>query len=142
MPGLMSTCGHTGADGVPHQHRHPRAHLHCPPQYPNFTARACARKDRRYNRGQRFGRHIDESVELGGGRYTKYTLLIYLSTPSGGETVFYGASLPALTPCSATPLLCNDPPPSPSSSLLSALRVAPSPFSGKPTAGAVVHEAE
>ncbi|KAL0452534.1 UNVERIFIED_CONTAM: hypothetical protein Slati_1231500 [Sesamum latifolium] len=65
----------------------------------------------RYTAGQRFGRHIDESVELGDGRCTHYTLLIYLSgAPTktkakskndnssqdsleplvGGETVFYG----------------------------------------------------
>ncbi|KAI3985526.1 hypothetical protein MKX01_033840 [Papaver californicum] len=64
----------------------------------------------RYKTGQRFGRHIDESVELGDGRRTYYTLLIYLSGGSGqktktemssqkdssaeplvgGETVFYG----------------------------------------------------
>ncbi|CAA7391822.1 unnamed protein product [Spirodela intermedia] len=66
----------------------------------------------RYKVGQRFGRHIDESVDLGRGRKTQYTLLIYLSgrraapgerndprrgggdpsPPSalvGGETVFY-----------------------------------------------------
>lgn len=45
----------------------------------------------RYNAGQRFGRHIDESNELGGGRFTQYTLLIYLSSCGGGETVFYGS---------------------------------------------------
>ncbi|KAG8381406.1 hypothetical protein BUALT_Bualt06G0118800 [Buddleja alternifolia] len=65
----------------------------------------------RYTAGQRFGRHIDESVDLGDGMRTHYTLLIYLSgTPGktkakgknddgpqdsvnslvGGETVFYG----------------------------------------------------
>ncbi|KAL8160256.1 hypothetical protein V2J09_001793 [Rumex salicifolius] len=62
----------------------------------------------RYKVGQRFGRHIDESVELEDGKHTHYTLLIYLSggpTPKGktdpnssgepeplvgGETVFYG----------------------------------------------------
>ncbi|KAI4383081.1 hypothetical protein MLD38_008961 [Melastoma candidum] len=65
----------------------------------------------RYKVGQRFGRHIDESVDLGGGKRTHYTLLIYLSGGSsskakidpgnanggpsseplvGGETVFYG----------------------------------------------------
>ncbi|KAL3652351.1 hypothetical protein CASFOL_002032 [Castilleja foliolosa] len=65
----------------------------------------------RYVAGQRFGRHIDESVDLGEGKRTYYTLLIYLSgglgktkamskndDPSqdsldllvGGETVFYG----------------------------------------------------
>ncbi|KAK6117749.1 hypothetical protein DH2020_048510 [Rehmannia glutinosa] len=65
----------------------------------------------RYTAGQRFGRHIDESVDLGEGRRTYYTLLIYLSgVPGktkakskndntsqdsldplvGGETVFYG----------------------------------------------------
>ncbi|XP_073525397.1 uncharacterized protein [Phyllobates terribilis] len=61
----------------------------------------------RYKVGQRFGRHIDESVELEDGKCTHYTLLIYLSggpkpkgkTDSnssgeaeplvGGETVFY-----------------------------------------------------
>ncbi|KAI3943777.1 hypothetical protein MKW98_004282 [Papaver atlanticum] len=65
----------------------------------------------RYKTGQRFGRHIDESVELGDGWRTYYTLLIYLSGGGsgqktktemssqkdasveplvGGETVFYG----------------------------------------------------
>ncbi|CAN1267408.1 hypothetical protein LINPERPRIM_LOCUS12815 [Linum perenne] len=61
----------------------------------------------RYKVGQRFGRHIDESVDLDGGKRTYYTLLIYLSGGSskgksssqkdtsmeplvGGETVFYG----------------------------------------------------
>ncbi|KAF6160419.1 hypothetical protein GIB67_019188 [Kingdonia uniflora] len=63
----------------------------------------------RYKTGQRFGRHIDESVDLGDGSWTYYTLLVYLSGDSrtkpnsdlaskgnssaeplvGGETVFY-----------------------------------------------------
>lgn len=54
----------------------------------------------RYTEGQRFGRHIDESVDLGDGSRTQYTLLIYLSGKGsakdssgqalvGGETVFY-----------------------------------------------------
>ncbi|KAJ9539699.1 hypothetical protein OSB04_026205 [Centaurea solstitialis] len=64
----------------------------------------------RYKVGQRFGRHIDESVDLGDGKHTHYTLLIYLSgdvdsksqsdtngsddsseSLVGGETVFYGS---------------------------------------------------
>lgn len=65
----------------------------------------------RYKVGQRFGRHIDESVDFGEGKRTHYTLLIYLSggskskakndssnhsnSPSellvGGETVFYNS---------------------------------------------------
>lgn len=65
----------------------------------------------RYKVGQRFGQHIDESVNLGDGKRTHYTLLIYLSggfkakakndlsNPNdssseplvGGETVFYGS---------------------------------------------------
>ncbi|KAJ1693417.1 hypothetical protein LUZ63_010115 [Rhynchospora breviuscula] len=54
----------------------------------------------RYTVGQRFGRHIDESVYLENGNRTHYTLLIYLSGRGntkdassdslvGGETVFY-----------------------------------------------------
>ncbi|XP_043716591.1 uncharacterized protein LOC122664709 [Telopea speciosissima] len=63
----------------------------------------------RYKVGQRFGRHIDESVDLADGCRTHYTLLIYLSggvrqkgnshlgsnqdssedSLVGGETVFY-----------------------------------------------------
>lgn len=52
----------------------------------------------RYVEGQRFGRHIDESVNLGDGSRTQYTLLVYLSGKGsakdsqalvGGETVFY-----------------------------------------------------
>ncbi|RWR89329.1 putative 2-oxoglutarate 2OG and FeII-dependent oxygenase superfamily protein [Cinnamomum micranthum f. kanehirae] len=35
-----------------------------------------------YKVGQKFGRHIDESVDLGEGRMTYYTLLIYLSGSS------------------------------------------------------------
>ncbi|KAK9147682.1 hypothetical protein Scep_006439 [Stephania cephalantha] len=38
----------------------------------------------RYKVGQRFGRHIDESVDLGNGRRTYYTLLVYLSGGPGG----------------------------------------------------------
>ncbi|KAK9841028.1 hypothetical protein WJX81_006427 [Elliptochloris bilobata] len=54
----------------------------------------------KYVVGQRFGRHFDDSVELGQGRITAFTLLVYLSggeapgSPTrlvGGETVFYGA---------------------------------------------------
>ncbi|KAA3449618.1 Oxoglutarate/iron-dependent dioxygenase [Gossypium australe] len=66
----------------------------------------------RYKVGQRFGRHhIDESVDLGEGKHTVYTLLVYLSGAAktkdksdsnntkdsasepivGGETVFYGS---------------------------------------------------
>ncbi|KAB2066878.1 hypothetical protein ES319_A09G188600v1 [Gossypium barbadense] len=65
----------------------------------------------RYKVGQHFGRHIDESVDLGEGKHTVYTLLVYLSGAAktkdksdssntkdsasepivGGETVFYGS---------------------------------------------------
>lgn len=58
---------------------------------------------RRYVQGQRFGRHFDDSVDLGHGRVTAYTLLVYLSggcggrgSPEqlvGGETAFYGAPI-------------------------------------------------
>jgi hypothetical protein len=44
----------------------------------------------RYVKGQRFGRHIDESTHCGHGNWTKFTLLIYLSSCGGGETMFYG----------------------------------------------------
>ncbi|KAF5839012.1 hypothetical protein DUNSADRAFT_1788 [Dunaliella salina] len=33
----------------------------------------------RYEKGQRFGKHVDESTDLGDGRHTRFTLLIYLS---------------------------------------------------------------
>ncbi|KAI3943782.1 hypothetical protein MKW98_004287 [Papaver atlanticum] len=36
--------------------------------------------------GERFGRHTDGSVELGDGRRTYYTLLMYLSGGSGQKT--------------------------------------------------------
>ncbi|MBA0684630.1 hypothetical protein Goari_026207, partial [Gossypium aridum] len=65
----------------------------------------------RYKVGQHFGQHIDESVDLGEGKHTVYTLLVYLSGAAktkdksdsknmkdcasepivGGETVFYGS---------------------------------------------------
>lgn len=67
----------------------------------------------RYGPGQRFGKHVDDSVDLGEGIVTEYTLLIYLtgsgsvvvskpkgcrplnqrkdsSDLTGGETTFYG----------------------------------------------------
>lgn len=66
----------------------------------------------RYGPGQRFGKHVDDSVNLGGCINTEYTLLIYLTSSSsiaasktkgrssvqgkdssvlvGGETKFYG----------------------------------------------------
>ncbi|KAK7280017.1 hypothetical protein RJT34_25079 [Clitoria ternatea] len=85
----------------------------------------------RYKVGQRFGRHIDESVDLGDGRRTYYTLLVYLnggpgevkskpkidssnSTGSsfeplvGGETVFYGPrnkTVAEVAPAEGTALL-------------------------------------
>ncbi|KAL0056244.1 hypothetical protein WJX82_009206 [Trebouxia sp. C0006] len=63
----------------------------------------------KYGPGQSFGKHVDDSVDIGDGVYTEYTLLIYLSgsgspaakgkqkgvtkpSPSllEGETIFYG----------------------------------------------------
>ncbi|KAF6261049.1 oxidoreductase [Scenedesmus sp. NREL 46B-D3] len=38
----------------------------------------------RYSRGQKFGRHIDDSVEVAPGQHTGYTLLVYLSGPLEG----------------------------------------------------------
>ena len=58
----------------------------------------------RYQSGQKFGRHIDESNELGGKRYTQYTLLIYLSQCGGGQTVFYGESGRGAAGCCMQPV--------------------------------------
>ena len=48
---------------------------------------------RRYEPGQRFGKHYDETIDMGGGLRTAYTLLVYLSGHTtgmqGGETIFY-----------------------------------------------------
>ena len=47
----------------------------------------------RYERGQRFGRHVDQANRLAGGRgTTEFTVLLYLSDEGleGGETLFYG----------------------------------------------------
>jgi hypothetical protein len=38
----------------------------------------------RYSRGQKFGKHVDDSVEVAPGQYTGYTLLVYLSGPLEG----------------------------------------------------------
>jgi hypothetical protein len=63
----------------------------------------------RYGEGQRFGRHIDESVDVARPRgTTSYTLLVYLSTPRGGETIFYdgrGRRAAAVAPVTGTALL-------------------------------------
>ena len=52
----------------------------------------------RYLPGQRFNRHYDDCIDIGGGAKTAYTLLVYLSGKDsglqGGETVFYGESYP------------------------------------------------
>ena len=45
----------------------------------------------RYGPGQRFGKHVDDSVDLGGGITTEYTLLIYL-TGSGSIAVSKGSN--------------------------------------------------
>lgn len=54
---------------------------------------ACHSKIRvyRYERGQRFGMHVDQSDELNDGTSTGATVLIYLNDEGlqGGETVFY-----------------------------------------------------
>lgn len=44
-----------------------------------------------YQPGQRFGKHVDESVELEDGSVTGTTVLVYLNEEGleGGETVFY-----------------------------------------------------
>mmetsp|Transcript_31100 Transcript_31100/g.60882 ORF Transcript_31100/g.60882 Transcript_31100/m.60882 type:complete len:261 (-) Transcript_31100:296-1078(-) len=53
----------------------------------------------RYLPGQRFGEHIDESVDISPGVKTLYTLLVYLNASGnkpgdvvGGETIFYKGS--------------------------------------------------
>lgn len=45
----------------------------------------------RYVKGQRFGKHVDESDSVGDGKETGATVLIYLNGDDlrGGETVFY-----------------------------------------------------
>ena len=63
----------------------------------------------RYGIGQQFGKHVDDSnfVRVPAGT-TQYTLLIYLSTPAGGETVFYdrrGRKLVAVAPRAGLALL-------------------------------------
>lgn len=78
----------------------------------------------RYSEGQRFGKHVDGSHALAGGRVTGYTLLIYLNGQAegkgrgtasragpelaGGETVFYderGAVLRSVSPAAGMALL-------------------------------------
>lgn len=60
-------------------------------KYSTSTIVAC-----RYGVGQRFGKHVDDTVEVAPGQHTRYTLLVYLSGGAhdaplqGGETVFYG----------------------------------------------------
>ena len=65
----------------------------CPPDSTLHRSMRC-----RYLPGQRFNRHYDDSVDIGGGAKTAYTLLVYLcgrdSGLQGGETVFYGMSCP------------------------------------------------
>lgn len=67
-PFIPETLGGPGASGC-----HPKIRLYC------------------YQPGQRFGKHVDESVELEDGRVTVITVLVYLNDDEleGGETVFY-----------------------------------------------------
>ena len=60
------------------------------PQAPSPPPALVPPPPRRYRAGQRFGKHIDESNDLGGGVFTVFTLLLYLSSCRGGETAFYG----------------------------------------------------
>ena len=59
-----------------------------------MPAVSCGLQLCRYEPGQRFNRHYDDCVDMGGGLSTAYTLLVYLSGKEtglqGGETVFYG----------------------------------------------------
>lgn len=83
----------------------------------------------RYGPGQRFGKHVDDSVNLGGGICTEYTLLIYLtgsggppvSKPKGksavqgkdssvlvgGETIFYGTFRMGSPTCCTLHVTCS-----------------------------------
>ncbi|GBF92159.1 2-oxoglutarate and Fe(II)-dependent oxygenase [Raphidocelis subcapitata] len=61
----------------------------------------------RYRAGQKFGKHIDDSVEVGPGRATRYTLLVYLSgqdpssSASSGSGAGDGARAAAAAPAAA-----------------------------------------
>ncbi|CAL5225451.1 g8270 [Coccomyxa viridis] len=61
----------------------------------------------RYEPGQRFNRHYDDSADMGDGLKTAYTLLVYLSGQEhgmqGGETVFYSHGKRSKTVASVTP---------------------------------------
>ena len=50
----------------------------------------------KYEPGDRFGMHVDDSVDHGGGRRSTFTLLVYLNDAgdglTGGATVFYKGS--------------------------------------------------
>ena len=51
----------------------------------------------KYEKGDRFGMHVDESVDHGGGARSMFTLLVYLNASPdvrGGATVFYKGSKP------------------------------------------------
>lgn len=47
----------------------------------------------KYDAGQRFGPHIDQSNRLRDGSVTEFTVLVYLNDAGleGGETIFYGS---------------------------------------------------
>jgi len=52
----------------------------------------------KYEVGDRFGMHVDESVDHGSGTRSMYTLLVYLNASPdvrGGSTVFYVGEVPA-----------------------------------------------
>jgi predicted 2-oxoglutarate/Fe(II)-dependent dioxygenase YbiX len=58
----------------------------------------------RYAPGQRFARHYDDAVPGPAPRQaTRHTVLIYLSSCGGGETVFYSSKGTALAAVSPTP---------------------------------------
>ena len=61
---------------------------------PCIKPQALATILRRYGRGQKFGQHYDDAVQVAHGE-TAYTVLIYLDSSGlvGGETVFYGVSV-------------------------------------------------
>ena len=38
----------------------------------------------RYKKGQRFGQHIDQSIQHPGGEWSLFTVLVYLNGPESG----------------------------------------------------------
>ena len=79
-----------------------------PPTLDGLTPVGCSSNIRlyKYDRGDSFGPHFDESIPSPDGTISKFTMLVYLNTVKagdGGQTIFYADHRAKKVACSVQP---------------------------------------